>query len=256
MRITSETTINPKHQTMNCPNCNSTLPDDARFCGHCGAAIPSVISTEPEPPESPEDGNDSGGQPSEPYTWEGGMCHGTFAASFLLVLSLFYAAGWDFWFVRHIGRLFTCVAVLFFSAILYFFLIFPAVVGMDGEKAEPTPRQKHTWIGAYVALDVVLIVIAIAIRLAGVRHLPKEISEGVRERYESELRKNNPGLVHLSAFPLCNVRYEGDYVWTADLPLTVRHITEGWDSGTVQLRITADYEQYQAVPLGITSDNP
>ena len=121
MRITSETTINPKHQTMNCPNCNSTLPDDARFCGHCGAAIPSVISTEPEPSESPEDGNDSGGQPSEPYTWKDGMCHGALAASFLLVLSLFYAAGWDFWFVRHIGRLFTCVAVLFFSAILFYF---------------------------------------------------------------------------------------------------------------------------------------
>lgn len=261
---------------MNCPNCNSTLPDEARFCGHCGTAIPSVIVADPEPSESPEEGKDTGAETSDPFTWKDGIILGGLVASFLLVLSLFYAAGWDFWFVRHCyladssaywivkwPAILLCLAVILFSAffsafILAMVLFFPFSRATDEKKPEPTPAQRSAWLGAYVVVDVALVVIAIAIRLAGVRHLPEAISEGVREQYESGFRKE-PGVVHASASPLCNIRYEGDFVWTADLTLTGR-IVEGSavrsESATARVRITAGYEHYKCAFIEIISHNP
>ena len=263
---------------MNCPNCNSTLPDEARFCGHCGTAIPSVIATETKSSKAPEDSNDSGGQASEPFTREDGILLGGFAASFLLVLSLFYAAGWDFWFVKHCyladsssvlvvkwTSILICLVVILFAAFLFTLLLCvilftPFSKSIDRENTKVTSKQKSAWLGAYVVVDVALVVIAIAIRLAGVRHLPEAISEGVREKFESEFR-NVPSVVHASASPLCNVHYEGDYVWTADVTLTGR-ILKGsngpvrTESATARVRITAGYEHYKWAFLKIISHNP
>ena len=261
---------------MNCPNCNSTLPDEARFCGHCGTAIPSVIATETKSSKAPGECKNTSDASSEPFTREDGILLGGFAASFLLVLSLFYAAGWDFWFVKHCyladsssvlvvkwTSILICLVVILFAAFLFTLLLCvilftPFSKSIDRENTKVTSKQKSAWLGAYVVVDVALVVIAIAIRLAGVRHLPETISEGVREQYESGFRKE-PGVVHASASPLCNIRYEGDFVWTADLTLTGR-IVEGSavrsESATARVRITADYEHYKCAFIEIISHNP
>ncbi len=51
---------------MYCPNCNTLLPDDAKFCGKCGTIISEVVPTapvEPAPAPAPAGGyrNPAGG---------------------------------------------------------------------------------------------------------------------------------------------------------------------------------------------------
>ena len=97
---------------MFCPACGTENPDDARFCGSCGASL-QVVTKPPEPPEPPMKVLDLSG-PEE--TVSDGLKYGVMAASLLIPfigigMGIYYLVKGESESKKSVGRLWLYVAI-------------------------------------------------------------------------------------------------------------------------------------------------